>query len=240
MDIHNIMEDVVTKHVYTIYDMLKNANASWLSCDCENCRLDTISYVLNRIPPKYIVSGRGMTYTQRAVDDDLQLKADIDALTNEGIKLISETKRPFHSLPRKECELMHENIPVFNFPTFIGTVLDGTTFEPISNASVLLKCDGLPVEMVDKTWSNPAKTYKSTKGVYSFWIKPFQTKDVGVTQKFNFTIEIEAENYNPIIYNFTLPLTSEDKIKNELDSTFTVKIKDMILFNKNIENPMED
>lgn len=240
MNVHNIMEDVVTQHVNVIYDMLKESKAAWLSCDCENCRLDTISYVLNRIPPKYVVSGRGLTYSKTALDEDLQLKADIDALTNEGIRIISETKRPFHSYPRKDCEIKKNEIPVFNFPTFTGTVLDGTTFEPISDATILLKCDGETVEMVDKTWTNPAKTYKSTKGTYSFWIKPFQTNSEGVTQKFNFTLEISAEKYAPVVYSFELPLTSDKAVKNELDSTYSVKIKDMVLFHEDVKNPMED
>lgn len=240
MNVHNIMEDVVTKHVNIIYDMLKKSKATWLSCDCENCRLDTISYVLNRIPPKYVVSGRGLTYSKTAIDDDMQLHADVDALTHEGIRIISDTKRPFHALPRKDCELKKNDIPVFNFPTFTGVVLDGTTFEPISDATILLKCDGEIVEMVDMTWSNPAKTYKSTKGTYSFWIKPFQTNEEGVTHKFNFTLEISAEKYTSVIYSFELPLTSDSSIKNELDSTYSVKIKDMVLFRDDIKNPMED
>ena len=129
---------------------------------------------------------------------------------------------------------------MFNFPTFTGVVLDGTTFEPISDATILLKCDGEIVEMVDMTWSNPAKTYKSTKGTYSFWIKPFQTNEEGVTHKFNFTLEISAEKYTSVIYSFELPLTSDSSIKNELDSTYSVKIKDMVLFRDDIKNPMED
>lgn len=239
MNVHNIMEDIVLQHVNTIYDLLKESNSAWLSCDCKNCRLDTTSYVLNRIPPKYVVSGRGLTHSLNALESDMQLKADIDALTNEGIRLISETKRPFHSLPRKDCEMEKTEIPVFNFPTFTGTVLDGTTFEPIAGASVLLKCNGMEVQMVDKTWANPAMTYKSTKGTYSFWIKPFQTNTVGVTQKFTFSLEISADGYTPIIYSFDISLTSENLVKNELDSTYSVKIKDMVLFHADIQNEME-
>lgn len=240
MDVHNIMEDVVAKHVNVVYDMLKESETNWISCDCENCRLDTISYVLNRIPPKYVVSGRGMTHARNSINEDFQLKVDIDALTNDGIRLINTTKRPFHSLPRKECEIEVSDIPVFNFPTFTGTLLDGTTFEPLSNATVLLKCDGLPVKMIDKTWANPAKTYKSTKGSYSFWIKPFQTFEKNKTQKFNFTLEISAEGYTPIIYSFELSLTSDEKVNSKLDSTYSVKIKDLVLFHSDIENTMED
>ena len=62
MNVHNLMEDVVIKAVNTLYDKVKAEKVAWLTCDCENCRLDTVSYVLNRIPPKYVVSGRGVTH----------------------------------------------------------------------------------------------------------------------------------------------------------------------------------
>lgn len=241
MDVHNLMEELVTQHVNIIYDLLKNSNSSWLSCDCENCRLDTISYVLNRIPPKYVVSGRGVTYSSKSVEDDHQLKADIDALSNEGIRLVSETKRPFHSLPRKDCEIDIPEIPSFNFPTFMGTILDGTTFEPIAGAKVTLHDEqGQLVEMVDRTWANPAKTYNSTRGTYSFWIKSLQTDKQGVTKKFHFTLQVEADDYTPIIYSFEVPVTSDAVVKNELNSVFAIKIKDLIMFKTDITNPMEE
>ena len=52
MNLHNLMEEKVVKHVNELYDQMKDQKISWLSCDCEHCRLDTASYVLNRIPPK--------------------------------------------------------------------------------------------------------------------------------------------------------------------------------------------
>ena len=95
MNVHNLMEEKVFKHVNDFYDQMKNQNVSWLSCDCEHCRLDTASYVLNRIPPKYVVSGRGVSHNVST--DDTQLKADIDALVIEGIQAISNARRPYHA-----------------------------------------------------------------------------------------------------------------------------------------------
>ncbi|MBQ0051280.1 MAG: late competence development ComFB family protein [Treponema sp.] len=238
MNIHNMMEEIVAQHVNITYDLLKGANTAWLSCDCENCRLDTISYVLNRVPPKYVVSGRGVNHNSNVLKDDIQLRADIDAITNEGIRLISETKRPFHALPRKDCEASEVEIPAFNFPTFSGSVLDGSNFEPISGASVLLKCDGKPVEMVDKTWVNPAATYGSTRGQYSFWIKSISTEKAEVIKKFNFSIEVSKEGYEPVIHHFEVPIQSEMHVHNELNSVYSVKIKDIVLFKNDIVDTM--
>ena len=92
MNVHNMMEDVVAQRVDALYDNLVEEKATWLSCACENCRLDTTSYVLNRIPPKYVVSGRGATYGADALATDIQIRADIDALKSDMYGLAGKKK----------------------------------------------------------------------------------------------------------------------------------------------------
>ncbi|MCQ2591760.1 MAG: late competence development ComFB family protein [Treponema sp.] len=238
MNVHNIMEDIVEQTVDNYYYQVKKENCSWLTCDCLNCRLDTVNYVLNRIPPRYVVSGRGVTHSSDVFEDH-QLLADIDALILEGMRIVSSTKRPFHNQDRNDCTIQSVQEPVFNFPTFTGTILDGSTFEPISEASVLLKYEGNPVEMIDKTWLNPFTTKKATKGNYSFWMKSLPAEKDGITKKFNFTLEISAPNYNSLVYSFSVPVESESSSKNELDSTYSLKIKDLILFSTNVQTTMD-
>ena len=238
MNVHNLMEDLVIQNVNKMYEQVKEANAAWLSCDCENCRLDTVSYVLNRIPPKYIVSGRGVTHASETLSNK-QLLADVDALILEGMRTVSSTKRPFHNNARQDCTVVADNTPSFNFPTFTGTILDGSTFEPITDAEIVMKMDGNPVEMIDKTWSNPYKTCRSTKGTFSFWAKAIKANSEGEQQKFAFTFEISAPGYTGTTYNIVLPLISEGSSRKEIDSTYFLKLKDFILFKEGIENPME-
>ena len=234
MNVHNLMEDVVIKAVNTLYDKVKAENVTWLSCDCENCRLDTVSYVLNRIPPKYVVSGRGVTHNVEYLASS-QLQADIDSLALEGMRTVSTTKRPFHTENREDCEI-HGSIskakPAFNFFTFTGIVLDGNTFEPVPNAKITLKIDGRIAEMVDKTWNNPYNLVPSTKGVYSFWVKSIPAKKSGERAFYNFSIEIEAEGYTEAVCHFEVPIMREDKVRDTLDSTYTLKIKDLVIFKK--------
>ena len=238
MNVHNLMEDLVIKNVDKMYEQVKEAKAAWLSCDCENCRLDTVSYVLNRIPPKYIVSGRGVTHASETLNNK-QLLADVDALILEGMRTVNSTKRPFHNNARKDCTVLANDKPSFNFPTFTGTILDGSTFEPVTDAQIIMKIDGKPVEMIDKTWSNPYTTCRSTKGSFSFWAKAIQAKNEGEQQKFAFTFEITAPGYTSTTYNIVLPVISEASSRKEIDSTYFLKLKDFILFKEGIENPME-
>ena len=229
MNVHNMMEEIVTLSVNQLYDHVKSEKVKWLSCDCENCRLDTVSYVLNRIPPKYVVSGRGVTHTTNELSDG-QVTADIEALAMEGMRIVSSTKRPFHSQERKNCTIPRDNSPAYNFCTITGTVLDGNSFEPIPNATILLKCDGKIAEMVDMTWSNPYTTVKSTNGAFSFWMKSLPAEKAGETKQFDFSIEVSAPGYSELVYHFDMPVTSEEYTRNELNSVYSVKLKDIVLF----------
>lgn len=237
MNVHNIMEEIVVQRINGLYDQVKKSSPTWLSCDCENCRLDTISYVLNRIAPKYVVSGRGATHSISTIEDG-QVRADIDALGLEGIRIVSSTKRPYHQTIKKDA-VASTPTPVFNMPTFMGTVLDGTTFEPLTGATVVLKQDGKLVDMIDQTWTNPVKTFKSTQGSYSFWAKSVPAQKEGLNQRFSFTIEVSAPEYTDASYSFEVPVVSESSERTELNSTFSLKVKDIILFRSDIETPME-
>lgn len=229
MKVHNIMEEQIIKHVNDLYDQLKGKNAPWLTCDCEHCRLDTTSYVLNRVPPKYVVSGRGVTHN--ASIDDRQLRADIDALIFEGMRAVSSAIRPYHTMANKTSVQTVDN-PAFNFPTFIGSVYDGVTFEPLSGAKVVLKMDNEIAKMVDYTWQNPNITTSLTKGVFSFWVSPISAKVANENRVFNFTIEVSADGFEPILFDFTVPLVSEKQPATGLNSTYSLKVQDFFLFPK--------
>lgn len=238
MNVHNIMEDVVKKSVDDLYEQVKKDGCKWLSCDCMNCRLDTVCYVLNRISPKYVVSGRGVTHSASDIKN-LQLKADINQLALEGMRTVSATKRPFHLNDNNECNPQPVMMPSFNFSTISGTILDGSTFEPIIGANITLMYEGKVVEMVDKTWINPYITCQSTKGVYNFWVKSMPAEKEGISKNFHFSMLIKAEGYNDFTYHFDVPLVSQAFCLNQLDATFSLKLKDIILFKKEIDNPME-
>lgn len=229
MNVQNLMEAIVESEVNKLYEQAKKEKAAWLTCDCPNCRMDTICYVLNRIPPKYVVSSRGITHVVGKWDNH-QISADLDTIAFEGMKIVSSTKRPFHSQNSIIPEKQKEPVPAFNFPAFLGNIIDGATFEPISGATVLLKSGSKQAQMVDKSWTNPCVTCDATKGTYSFWVKAEPAKKEGLNKKFKFTLEISAEGYTPLKYNFEVPAISDAETKYQLESTFSLKLKDIVLF----------
>ncbi len=233
------MEEQVITRVNELYDQVMARGSTWLTCDCENCRLDTISYVLNRIPPHYIVSGRGVTHNSNTLSDS-QLASDIDRLGLEGMRLVSTSKRPYHKSAKLNANTTTEqNLPVFNFPTFMGTVYDGSTFEPLADATILLKDGNEVAKMMDASWANPCRTYAVTQGNYSFWIEPKPTDQEKQNKEFAFTVEISAEGYTPVTYVFSVPLVSERNDRRELNSTYSLKIQDLFLFRNDIINDQE-
>lgn len=237
MKIHNLMEEYVSSHVNKLYDDFENNRPSWLRCTCADCRMDVTSYVLNRVPSRYVVSGRGVVHGESVLSDS-QLLADVDRLALEGVRLISASKRPYH---KDKSDMAFDNLEEisFNFPVFIGSVLDGSTFEPMSDVTVTLKIGDEDAVMLDKTWSNPCMTYAATKGVYSFWVRPFPSETLGEARKFTMTLLMNAEDYSPINYSFDLTIVSERYKKMEVDSSFSLKIQDMFMFRLDVVNPLE-
>lgn len=225
MKIHNLFEEEVATRVDNMYAQAKKMNASWLKCDCQQCRLDTTCYVLNRLQPKYIVSGRGVTHVFS--EKNRQTIADMEALILEAMKIVSSVQRPYHN-NNIQTESNSMQGDVYNFPTFVGSVFDGFTFEPLENAEVSLKLDGKLCSMIDFTWANPCTTRKSTKGTYSFLVQSEPATEENKT--FSFTVEVKAKGYESLAYTFSVPVFKENDEQKSIDSTYSLKLKDLFLF----------
>lgn len=239
MKVHNLMEDFVKARVDDLYDQLKAAKTRWLTCDCENCRIDTLSYVLNRVPPKYIVSGRGITHAASDLNTT-QIKADVDTLTMDGIRLVSSSKRPCHNQSYvSDAEKMQGTGPYFYFPIFTGTVFDGTNFEPLQNVKITLKVNGTIASMMDQTWQNPCQTFKATSGAYSFCVSPETAQSEGLNKTYVCELNLECTGYESTTYAFSVPVVSEILKASKVTPTYSLKIQDIFLFPEGLENPME-
>lgn len=237
--IHNIMEEQVISHVNELYDQVKAKGAVWLTCDCENCRLDTINYVLNRIPPRYVVSGKGVTYNNAVALSDSQLSIDIDRLSLEGMKLVSNAKRSYHKSQDENSSSVAQNVPVYNFPTFTGNVYDGSTFESLDNVELTLKLGNEKAVMMDSGWNNPCKTFAGAKGSFTFWVAPIPAEGEKQNKEFTFTIEAKLEGYDTVTYSFDIPLVSEIKDRRQLNSVYSLKTQDIFMFRSDVVNELE-
>ena len=104
MDIHNSMEEFVYETVNEIFE--EKAKSGFPLAHCYQCRLDVACYVLNRIKPEYIISGRGLAHYESDYQDHLQTSADIVALVNEGLRKIDARRRPYYAnSPQEKQEI---------------------------------------------------------------------------------------------------------------------------------------
>lgn len=239
----NLMEHFVKEQVDDMYARIKKENPSSPICDCENCRLDVLCYVLNRVPPKYTVSSRGVNHTQREFETLKQISADVGKIVMDGIRLISSSKRPNHdSSYMTSLEMINtkKQRSFFFFPILSGYVYDGTTFESLVDAKISLFVDGKLAKMLDSTWQNPYKTFKATEGSYNFCVLPERARKENLTRDFNILIKVEASGYENVNYSFTVPLSSKAAGKDSNGfSNYSLKIQDLFLFPKGMENTMD-
>ncbi|MGP1457690.1 MAG: late competence development ComFB family protein [Treponema sp.] len=224
------MEEYVAGRINELYDRLMENNSAWLTCDCENCRMDSISYVLNKVKPHYVVSGRGIVYTAQMLDAP-QMKADIDALGIEAIRTVAATQRPYHKEMKSDSSGGSAiGNPSFNFPIIMGTVYNGTTFEPLSDATVTLRTEDGDAAMQDTAWQNPSRTFNSTKGTFSFWPKSLAASQVNETRKFHFAVEVSAEGFTTANYGFDVISVSDAFPQLSIENIVRLKIMDLYLF----------
>lgn len=81
----NLMEDIVIQNVNNIIGSLD-------VCTCEECRLDIMSYTLNRLPPKYTATTQGELMAK--LDSlDKQFEATIIATITKAAAIVKDHPR---------------------------------------------------------------------------------------------------------------------------------------------------
>ncbi|MFA5937611.1 MAG: late competence development ComFB family protein [Candidatus Paceibacterota bacterium] len=84
--LHNYMEDLAEDVLEEIYSKHKEY------CQCDKCRLDVLSRILNRVPPKYVVTLKGGAFT-KLQGLELQFRADITREAVKALDLVALTPR---------------------------------------------------------------------------------------------------------------------------------------------------
>jgi Late competence development protein ComFB. len=232
MDIRNIMEDAVKGVVDELFD-LEGRERHLGYCTCDQCRLDVECYVLNRVKPEYIVSSRGLAYSEKEGLDKIQRRADLISLVKEGWGKVSHAPRPTsdHVGPRS-VHAEHEG-PVYNFPTIMGRVLDGRTFAPIGEGVVRLFADGEEVQMVDPNWQNPFVLTLATGGTFIFWPKSLPAGHDSGERSFVFEIKVEVPGLEGLSHFVEIDLGPERETRQDFSLQRVHKVPDLYLFPEN-------
>ena len=234
MELHNIIEDLVIPKVTDAFDAIEKTGNPEKLCTCEQCRLGTACYVLNRMAPFYLVSSRGAVRTQFENIDRQQKEADITALIYEGIRRVNHNHRPPASGTSPEAEKLPPDKPVYNVPTITGRLFNGNNFAPISGVRMELYYNGALIAMKDRNWHNPLHLVSNTEGTYSFWPVPVVAEKAGDHAAFEYTLkaemEADGEEYEPLTYVFKIPVISEAQTAKPFSLQRTFKLPDLFMF----------
>jgi competence protein ComFB len=226
MEIRNIMEDIVISMVDEVCREKEQAgNGTY--CTSPECRMDVVCYVLNRIPPKYVSSGRGLAHVEADYEGNRQLKADILTLITQGLKRITSVKRSYYEGECDECQDREGYF--FNLPTIKGRLFHGLTFEPVKNIQVTLYSDSQPVKMIDARWQNPFTIVGGTSGTFMFFPQPIRADDQGEEKTFDLEVRAEAEGYETLHHFFTVRVEAEGRYADSIQLTRELNLKDLYL-----------
>ena len=153
MSFQNLMEDIVASVVDEVLKNDKELKSTTLN------REDIIAYVLNRIPPRYVTSERGILHGLLNSKYKAQERTDILICVHEAIEVVKN---------RREGEAPEEGESSDYFIHIVGEVLEESTFTMIPDVEVTLLHMGKPAAMSEGGWKNPTNTHRATKGYYHF------------------------------------------------------------------------
>ncbi len=209
MTVHNYAEEEVVGKVREIFDA-ETARGGGAICTCEHCRADVACFVLNRIPPRYQTSSRGLAHRESEYGQKLQREADLVSLIYQGIERIRRTRRP-HG---EDGETPAKPVPqgsFFNFPQIAGRLIHSTTFEPVTGVVVrLLSEEGLELRMTDSGWSNPCLISDRTPGVFSFWPLPEKAACPGQEKSWELKVAVDDPAFKKLRHYFTVRTVAEE------------------------------
>ncbi|MDR1970291.1 MAG: late competence development ComFB family protein [Treponema sp.] len=230
MEVHNTAEDLVIARIAEVFANIEKGKNPENLCTCNQCRLDTACYVLNRTTPYYIVSNRGAARAGQETIGKQQQDADITALVYEGLRRVNHNQRPTTVHGNKQAETDSAHTPVFNIPTIVGRIFNGSNFAPISGVLVQLFRNGALVEMKDNNWQNPCVLVPNTEGTFTFWPNPIPAEEGNVHQVFEFNIKVESGEYETLNHFFKVPVISDAQAASSFSLVRTVKLPDLYLF----------
>jgi competence protein ComFB len=227
MRFHNTNEEVVFTKVDEIFDFIKRTGNPDNISFSEQCRVDTICYVLNRVKPRYVVSNRGVARVGQELFDNQQQDADINFLVYEAIKQVNSNMRP--EAEQAGADAIDDS-PVFNIPTILGRLFNGINFAPMTDVTLELRCNGELVPMINGNWQNPYKIVSYTAGMFTFWPSPVSATASGISRVFEFVLAAECADFEPVKHFFEVPVLSEAKWNNAFSMGRTVKLPELYMF----------
>lgn len=235
MIIKNAMEDIVINAVIELY---KDYDEKLLKCGAYI--EDVVCYVLNRVPPKYITSGRGVLHFELEKEDNTQQLADIYSLINEARDIICKRRQDKTHLFEEDDFFFKDNVIhtkeyYLNFPYFTGRIITSDKNISDDETSILLSIEingkWQKAEMLSQNWQNPFIAGKHTYGYYTFWVNPIKAaqQKSTVEEKISFKLNFSNKNYEPIERVVELKIVPERAKYLTVRAGYAVRLDDTVI-----------
>lgn len=178
--------------------------------------LDTAAYVLNRLPPRYIVSERGFTRLMAdcMLDDgnegNLGSLVELLLLINTAVDVIKERRlSPAGNEFQPEEEAVNDLIQPrwHNIPYLIGRVVDRNDGKPVPGINISLLVNGELARQAGNGWTNPYTTSAAVLGYFSFLPAPI--RDEQQKKEFDLKVVFEGEGYERFVLEDTAKTEAE-------------------------------
>ncbi len=201
MSYKNLMEDIVGNVVEEVLKNDKDLNPDEFSKD------DITAYVLNRIPPRYVTSERGMLHGKLNTRYATQERTDILFGIYEAIEVIKSRRSNTVSgtiTGTFDSEMRQ-------FAHIVGEVLEETTMVMIPDVEVSLLFKDRVAEMIDEGWRNPYQTHRATRGYYHFWPR-YADEDMAGKKKVPFSLVFRHPKFEEKKVNIEIDLFDEQNM----------------------------
>jgi|YNPMSStandDraft_2_1061718.scaffolds.fasta_scaffold00825_5 hypothetical protein len=213
IELKNLLENIVW-HMIESLDVSKRGELSYAR------KVEMAAYVLNRMKPLYVTSGRGFVYMLQKYENDPQFQADIWVLLSQALKIVERTKE----IESSENALQPGGYYYF-FPRMYGRVIDGRTMTPLEEGEVSLFCDGKLVPSYYIKWYNPYHIRPDEGGWYAFAPMPVVAEPKS-TREFVFVVRVNTIRKTHE-YSFTLSVHAQQWQKGEEVFEESFEIVDM-------------
>ena len=194
---------------------------------------DIAAFVLNRLPPRYIMSERGFTRLVSEEEDPTDERREVATmvqllvLVNRGIEIVENRRRPVQDNGGEELDPAAEIYPVLNFPQIVGKVVDGRDNSAVANATVTLHLDGRIAEPAEPGWPNPFRTSLATRGYYSLW--PRHLRGDAQPSAHQGLIVVEHPDYRRLEQEVSIPSQADFSVQDTIDHDSVLRLEPLQL-----------
>jgi hypothetical protein len=178
--------------------------------------LDVAAFTLNRIPPKYITSERGLTRELMLSNgggngDRLVNIIELIAIINRGIDIVARRRHAEADGAKAKVAGGADGEAVltyfYNMPHIFGRIVDARDGRPVISAQATLWINEKVSVPAEPGWQNPYRTNEQTRGYFSFWPQA----EMGATDslKVDMRISLDHGAYKPLTFRRSVKVPGE-------------------------------